>query len=64
MDKNFLQKKLLEIYHDQVELNEQEKQYKGLLGWEVDFNDKYKQLLDKATNLLEKCIREGVRDDD
>ena len=63
MNKKFLQQKLLEIYHDQVELNEQETRYKGLFGWEVDFNDKYKQLLDKATDLLEKCIREGVRDD-
>ena len=62
MDKNFLQQKLLEIYHAEVEIKANQKQTKGLLFF--DYSADYEKLLDKATDLLEKCIREDVRDDD
>ena len=52
MDKKFLQRKLLDIYAKEHELTE------------IDFvpNEWWKQLLDRATDLLEKVVKNGIDD--
>ena len=55
MDKKLLQKKLMDIYAKEYEVSE--------YALPSITSIEYSKLLDQATDLLETCIREGVRDD-
>lgn len=63
MDKNFLQKKLDDIYARQNYLTENQIELLGRSGFDL-YSKEWQELLNRATDLLEKCIREGVRDED
>ena len=52
MDKKYLHKLLLQIYDREYEL------------CSIYPSSEWKSLLDKTTDIVEKCIKEGVRDDD
>ena len=60
MNRQFLQKKLLEIYHEQVEIEMLEKRREELIAVDIEYAAQYKYLLDKATKLLEKVIENGL----
>lgn len=62
MDKNFLQKKLDDIYARQNYLTENQIELLGRNGFDI-YSKEWQELLNRTTDLLEKCIREGVRDD-
>lgn len=62
MDKNFLQQKLFDIYAREAFLAENEIELIGRNGFDT-YSKEFQSLLDQATDLLEKCIREGVHDD-
>ncbi|WP_265488072.1 hypothetical protein [Lactobacillus sp. PV034] len=51
MNKQYLQKLILEIYDKEYELSY------------IEPSDRWKKLVDKATEIVEKCIKEGVHDD-
>lgn len=63
MNKKFLQQKLDDIYAREDFLVENKIRLVERNDWDTYFEE-WKGLLDRATDLLEKCIREGVRDDD
>lgn len=62
MDKKFLQQKLFDIYAREAFLVENEVELIGRNGFDT-YSKEIQSLLDQATDLLEKCIKEGVRDD-
>lgn len=63
MNKNFLQEKLDDIYARQNYLTENQIKLLGRSGFDI-YSKEWQELLNQATDLLEKCIGEGVRDDD
>lgn len=62
MNRQFLQKKLLEIYREQVEIEMLEKRHEELIAVDIEYATQYKYLLNKATKLLEKVIENGLED--